>query len=112
MMNIKQFQDKPLSHYSYALVSNGEMAVVDPARNPMPYYKHAEEHHAKIVAVLETHPHADFVSSHLQIHIETGASIYVSKLVGANYPHKTFDEGDTIKVGDITLKARNAPGHS
>lgn len=111
-MIIKQFQDKPLAHYSYAIVSDGEMALVDPARNPMPYYKYAEEHNAKIVAVFETHPHADFVSSHLQIHNEKGATIYVSKLVGANYPHQSFDDGDKIKVGKVTFSAINTPGHS
>lgn len=111
-MTIKQFQDKPLAHYSYAIISEGEMAVVDPSRNPMPYYKFAEDNNAKIVAVFETHPHADFVSSHLQIHKETGATIYVSKLVDANYPHQSFDDDDTLKLGKVTLSAINTPGHS
>ena len=111
-MTIKQFKDSPLAHYSYAIVSNGEMALVDPSRNPMDYYRYAEEQDAKIVAVFETHPHADFVSSHLQIHQEAGATIYVSKLVGADYPHKAFDEGDSLKMGDVEFKALNTPGHS
>lgn len=111
-MTIKQFQDVPLAHYSYAIISEGKMALVDPARDPMPYYKYAEENNAKIVAVFETHPHADFVSSHFQIHKETGATIYVSKLVGASYPHKTFDDGDTITLGKIIFSAINTPGHS
>lgn len=111
-MKIKQFQDKPLAHYSYAIVSEGKMALVDPARNPFPYYKYAEENNAKIVAVFETHPHADFVSSHLQIHKETGATIYVSKLVGANYPHKAFDDGDSLTLGKTTFFSINTPGHS
>ncbi|MBZ9779331.1 MBL fold metallo-hydrolase [Psychroflexus sp. CAK8W] len=111
-MTIKQYNDKPLSHLSYAIVSNGKMAVVDPARDPQPYYEFAEENDAKIVAVFETHPHADFVSSHLQIHKETGATIYVSKLVGADYPHHAFDEGDELKMEDITFKCIHTPGHS
>ncbi len=111
-MTIKQFQDKPLAHYSYAIISDGKMALVDPARNPFQYYKYAEENNAKIVAVFETHPHADFVSSHLQIHKETGATIYVSKLVGANYPHQPFDDGNTVSLGKTTLFAINTPGHS
>lgn len=111
-MEIKQFEYKPLAHYSYAIVSNGEMAVIDPERNPFQYYAFAQEHEAKIVAVIETHPHADFVSSHLQIHQETGAKIYHSKLLGADYDFVSFDEGDHFKVGDITLSALNTPGHS
>ncbi|MDT0676632.1 MBL fold metallo-hydrolase [Autumnicola musiva] len=111
-MNIKQFKDDPLAHYSYAIVSDGKMALVDPARNPMPYYRYAEEQKVKIVAVFETHPHADFISSHLQIHQQTGAHIYVSEMVDAGYKHKSFDEGDSFKMGSITFKAINTPGHS
>ncbi|HVT86202.1 MAG TPA: MBL fold metallo-hydrolase [Chitinophagaceae bacterium] len=111
-MQIKQFEDKNLSHYSYAILSNHEVALIDPARDPQPYYDFAAQHHARIVAVIETHPHADFVSSHLEIAHHTGASIYVSKLLGAEYPHQSFDEGDAILLGHITLKALNTPGHS
>lgn len=111
-MNVIQFEDKPLAHYSYAIISNNEMAIVDPSRDPKPYYELAEKHNAKIKAIFETHPHADFVSSHLQIHEETNAKIYVSKLVGANYTHQAFDDGNTVKIGEITFSAINSPGHS
>lgn len=111
-MIIEQFEDKNLAHYSYAIFSDGEIALIDPARNPEPYYNFAKAHNAKITSVIETHPHADFVSSHLEIHNYTSATIYVSKLVGAEYPHQTFDDGDEISIGKIKLKAINTPGHS
>lgn len=111
-MNIKQFEYKPLAHYSYAIVSNGEMAIVDPERDPSQYYAFAKANNATIKAVIETHPHADFVSSHLELHKETGATIYNSEKLGADYPHQSFDDGDSITIGDITLKAMNTPGHS
>jgi glyoxylase-like metal-dependent hydrolase (beta-lactamase superfamily II) len=87
-MEIKQFEDKNLAHYSYAIMSHGEIALIDPARNPQPYYDFAKQHYAKIKAIIETHPHADFVSGHLEIHNTTGAPIYASKLADAEYPHK------------------------
>ena len=111
-MKIHQIYDKGLAHASYAIVSNGEMAVVDPARDPQPYYDFAKEQQAKIVAVIETHPHADFISSHLEIHQQTGATIYASNKIGALYPHKGFDKGDRLKIGEVTLEAYNTPGHS
>ncbi len=111
-MKIEQFKDEPLAHYSYAIVSEGEMALVDPSRNPKQYYKFAEENNAKIIAVFETHPHADFVSGHLQIHKETGATIYVSEKAGVNYPHEPFDEGQSVKIGEITVSPLHTPGHS
>ena len=111
-MEIIQFEDKNLAHYAYAIISNGQMALVDPARDPQPYYDLAKEKNAEIKAIIETHPHADFISSHKEIHEATGAIIYVSKLLGAGYPHQTFDDGDKIKLGDVILKSFNTPGHS
>lgn len=111
-MKIKQFKDNPLAHYSYAIVSEGKMALVDPSRNPLQYYRYAEEENAEIVAVFETHPHADFVSSHQQIQEQTEATIYVSKRLGADYKHRAFDDGDSITMGSVTFKSINTPGHS
>jgi hydroxyacylglutathione hydrolase len=113
-MQIKQFEDKNLSHYSYAILSECEKKIVliDPARNPRQYIKYAKENKAQITGVIETHPHADFVSSHLELHKATGATIYASKLVHALYPHQSFDEGQHIQIGKIKLSALNTPGHS
>jgi len=111
-MIIHQFYDKGLAHASYAVIRTGKMIVIDPARDPQPYYDFAILHEADIVGVIETHPHADFVSSHLEIHQTTGAVIYASKLTGAEYPHESFDDGDVIELNDIKLKAINTPGHS
>ncbi|MDB5016035.1 MAG: fold metallo-hydrolase [Mucilaginibacter sp.] len=111
-MIIQQFYDKGLAHASYAVIRTGKMIVIDPARDPQPYYDFANQHDADITGVIETHPHADFVSSHLEIHKTTGAVIYVSKLAGAEYPHETFDDGDELMLNDIKLKAINTPGHS
>ncbi|MBA2762048.1 MAG: MBL fold metallo-hydrolase [Segetibacter sp.] len=113
-MQLKQFEDKNLSHYSYAVLSECEkqIVLVDPARNVQQYLDFAKDKEATIIGVIETHPHADFVSSHLELHETTGATIYTSKLVDAVYPHKTFDDGDIITFGKIKLSALNTPGHS
>jgi glyoxylase-like metal-dependent hydrolase (beta-lactamase superfamily II)/rhodanese-related sulfurtransferase len=113
-MQIKQFEDKNLSHFSYAILSECEKKIIliDPARNSQPYLDYAKENEAEITGVIETHPHADFVCSHLEFHDTTGATIYTSKLVNALYPHQTFDEGQSIQLGKIKLSAINTPGHS
>jgi glyoxylase-like metal-dependent hydrolase (beta-lactamase superfamily II)/rhodanese-related sulfurtransferase len=113
-MKIKQFEDKGLAHFSYAILSEcaRQVVLIDPARNPQPYYDCAQAHGADIVAVIETHPHADFVSSHLEIAQATGAVIRVSRLLGADYAHEAFDEGQEFTVGKLTFRALNTPGHS
>jgi hydroxyacylglutathione hydrolase len=113
-MKIRQFEDKHLSHYSYAIVSECEqkMILIDPARDVEPYLGYAKEMEASIVGVIETHPHADFVSSHLELYQTLGAVIHTSKLVDAAYPHQSFDEGQYLQLGKIRLSAINTPGHS
>jgi hydroxyacylglutathione hydrolase len=113
-MKIEQFEDKNLSHFSYAIrcERKQEIVLIDPARDPQPYYDLAEKYGAKIIGVIETHPHADFVSSHLQIHQQTGAKIFVSKLTKPDFPYIPFDEGAALEFGSAKLKAVNTPGHS
>lgn len=111
-MDIHQFYDEGLAHASYAILNDGQIALIDPARDPQPYLDFAERHDAQITAVIETHPHADFVSSHLELHQITGATLYTSGLVGAAYPHQPFDEGDRLTLGNVRLEAINTPGHS
>jgi glyoxylase-like metal-dependent hydrolase (beta-lactamase superfamily II)/rhodanese-related sulfurtransferase len=113
-MEIKQFEDRNLSHYSYAVLSEaaGEIVLIDPSRDPQPYYDFASANQARIIGVIETHPHADFVSSHLQIQQETGAKIFASKLTKPAYKCIAFDEGDLLDFGGVELRALNTPGHS
>lgn len=110
---VKQFEDTGLAHFSYAVLSGKEVVLIDPGRDPEPYYDFAKENEAEIKGIIETHPHADFVSSHLEIHQQKGVTVYTSDLVGADYPYEAFDEGDEISLGEnVTLRAIHTPGHS
>ena len=113
-MQIKQWEDKNLAQFSYAVLSDSEkkMILIDPSRNPKPYLDYASEKNAEIIGIIETHPHADFISGHLELSQLTGATIYISRLVGAGYPHTAFDEGNSISFGEVKLLAMNTPGHS
>ncbi len=111
-MEVKQFYDKTLAHGSYAIISEGKAALVDPGRDPQPYLDFARAHGATIVAVFETHPHADFVSSHLEFYEKYGAKIYINAQVGVSYPHQTMNDGDEVKIGRVTFRALFTPGHS
>ncbi|MEN3040611.1 MAG: rhodanese-like domain-containing protein [Bacteroidia bacterium] len=111
-MIVKQFLDEPLAQYGYAIISDGEMAVIDPGRDERPYLELAEATKSKIVASCLTHPHADFVSSYWAIAQQTGATVYASELIGLMVPYVGLKDGDEIKVGKAKLKAYLTPGHS
>ena len=111
-MHVEQFYDKALAHASYAILSQGVMALVDPGRDPQPYLDFAKKHQAEIISVFETHPHADFVSSHLEFHEKYGATIFINSKVGVSYPHEVLDHGDEVGFGAGKIRALFTPGHS
>ncbi len=112
-MNIQQFEDKFLSHYSYAIVDANKIVLIDPSRDPQPYYEFAKQHGAKIIAVIETHLHADFISSHVEIANTTGAQIFIHPSAKPEFAFQPFDDDAAeISLGRYSLKAMHTPGHS
>ncbi len=111
-MKIEQIYDKSLAHGSYAIESAGKVALVDPGRDITPYVDFANNNNAKIVAVFETHPHADFASSHIEFKEKFGAEIYVNPKVGVSYEYTPMEHNDEVKIGDVIFKALFTPGHS
>src|SRR5690606_12804226 len=105
-MIIEQIHDKPLAQVSYAVWSKNEIFLVDPGRDPKPYLDFARSHGSKIVAVLETHPHADFASSHKEFMDLHGATIYINPRVGVSYDYKPLDHDDTLLIGDRSEERR------
>ena len=110
---IEQFENKGLAHFSYAVMAGKKIIIIDPQRNTQIYYDFAQENNATIIGVIETHPHADFISSHLEIHQKLNVPIYASSLTKSEYPLKTFDEGNIIQLTDqVGLRAMYTPGHA
>ena len=66
-----------LSQASYLVgdESSGLAVVVDPRRDVADYLADARAAGLRIVGVINTHFHADFVSGHLELAAETGAWI-------------------------------------
>lgn len=110
---IEQFKDKGLAHYSYVVLAGGQLFIIDPGRDAQQYYDFAKQHNVKITGVIETHPHADFASAHLEIHDTHGAAIHASSLTKPAYPFKPFDDGKVIRLTkQVTLRSLFTPGHA
>lgn len=111
-MIIEQIYDKSLAHASYAVANKGKVLLVDPGRDPSPYLDFAKKNNAEIVAVFETHPHADFASSHLEFQQKHGAKIYINPKVGVSYDYEPLDHNDEVTIGGVTIRTLFTPGHS
>ena len=111
-MYFEQFYLGCLAHASYMVASEGEAVVVDPQRDIEMYLKAAEEHGAAIRHVFETHLHADFVSGHRELAARTGAKIYIGVEAGATFPHVPVREGFELRVGTLSIRVLETPGHT
>src|ERR1043165_6927622 len=108
----QRFYVEGLAHASYMVGDSGQAAVIDPKRDIQDYLATAKREGLKIVAILETHPHADFVSGHAELAQVTGAPIYISPLAPATYQRKASRDGDVIRVGKLEITVLETPGHS
>lgn len=111
-MIIEQIYTKCLAQGAYYIESDGEAAVIDPLREPTPYIERAKKNKAKIKYIFETHIHADFVSGHLDLAKKTGATIVFGPNANTHYDCYNAVDGETFKIGSLTLKVMHTPGHT
>jgi hydroxyacylglutathione hydrolase len=120
-MFLKRFYDNNLAQASYLVgcQAAGQAIVIDAAREVGPYLEEAEAQGLKIVAVTETHIHADYLSGSRQLAHQTGAKMYLSKEGGPDWQYQfngdndlLVGDGDIIKLGNLTLKVLHTPGHT
>lgn len=112
MVFVEQLYTGCLAEAAYYIESNGEAAIVDPLRDITPYLVLAKSRKAKIKYILETHFHADFVSGHLELARETGATIvYGPKAKPAFFAHIAKD-GEKLPLGNIYIEVLHTPGHT
>ncbi len=119
-MFFRQYYLACLSHASYLIgdLASGRAVVVDPQRDIAEYLADAEANGLRIIKVLETHFHADFLSGHLELAASTGAAIgYGAAALGrTEFPIETFADGERIHLGDgdagVNLEIRETPGHT
>ena len=120
-MILRRVYDDSLAQASYLVgSSNGDALIIDPNRDVNQYIALAETLGLRIVAVAETHIHADFVSGARDLSTLTGARLMVSdaghpewkyafaEQAGATLLH----DGDIFQIGELSIRAKHTPGHT
>lgn len=111
-MFVQQFFVKGLAHSSYLLGGSRTCAIVDPRRDTEVYLQAAKEMGMKITHILETHLHADFISGHIDLAEQTGATIYAPRSANCRFKHRAVGEGDTFRLENMQIKVYETPGHT
>lgn len=111
-MYLERFFVEGLAHASYLFGADGEAAVVDPKRDIDDYLAAAKREGLRIVAIFNSHPHADFASGFRELAERTGAKIYLSHVAPAKYERVEAHDGEKVKIGSLEVELLETPGHS
>lgn len=112
-MVIEQLYTGCLAQGAYYIESDGEAAIIDPLREVQPYIRMAEKRSARIRYIFETHFHADFVSGHVDLAKQTGATIvYGPTTMKTGFEATIGKDGQVFPLGKAQIKLLHTPGHT
>jgi hydroxyacylglutathione hydrolase len=105
--------DRSCASYVLGCRTHAAFAVVDPHADLVDeYLALAERQEIPIVAVLETHVHADHVSGLPELVARTGATAYLPAGAGVGFEHRPLADGELVTLGNTELTAIATPGHA
>ncbi|MDY0780972.1 MBL fold metallo-hydrolase [Tenacibaculum sp. IB213877] len=111
-MKIKQLYTHCLAEATYYIESNGEATIIDPLRETDPYLELLQQNNATLKYIFLTHFHADFVSGHVDLALETGAKIIYGPTAKAEFDFYEGEDGEDFSIGHIILRLLHTPGHT
>lgn len=111
-VEIRQLFERETSTYTYLLVDGGEALLIDPVMETRERdLKLVRELGLTLRYVVETHIHADHVTSAHFLCQETGASLCAGAR-GSDKRSVTLTEGALLSLGDADLRVLETPGHT
>jgi glyoxylase-like metal-dependent hydrolase (beta-lactamase superfamily II)/rhodanese-related sulfurtransferase len=110
-----QLFDPESSTYTYLLVDphNGDAVIIDPVDHQLERDLAAiRAQNARLVWVIETHAHADHITSAGQLIEHTGAQAATPAGCGIQPAARQLQDGDVIEFGEERISAIHTPGHT
>jgi rhodanese-related sulfurtransferase/glyoxylase-like metal-dependent hydrolase (beta-lactamase superfamily II) len=105
--------DEALGNTSYLVeLGNGLAASVDPRRDIDAHVELADRLGVRLIAGIETHLHADFVSGSRELAERTGAEVYAARDAHLQYGHRGLADGDETRLGEVSVQSMATPGHT
>ena len=113
-MILRQFLHADPVGVSYLFGCGGKVAgaVVDPAGDIARYLGAAEETGLRIRYVVDTHIHADHLSSGRALAEAAGGEYVLFADAPATRPFRQVRDGDMLDLGNVSVQALHTPGHT
>ena len=111
----RQFFEKDSSTYTYLLADadTREGILIDPVLETLERdLRDLKELNIRLLYTLETHVHADHITSADSIRKKTGAKSAVGKETGVPCADILLQEGDALMFGNFSVQALSTPGHT
>ncbi|SOY52990.1 MBL fold metallo-hydrolase [Cupriavidus taiwanensis] len=115
MQTFHQLFDETSSTFTYLLIdaATGDALLIDPVDHQLERdLQLLHETGARLAWVIETHAHADHITSAGHLALQTGAHTAAPSGCDIKPAHKQLIDGDTVAFGKQVLRAIHTPGHT
>jgi len=112
---VVQLQRRAKGCLGYVVASDGVAAVIDATRHTAEFVAAADALGGEIVAVFDTHVHADHISGGRQLAADLDVPYYLGAGAadrGVETDYDPLSANETVQVGDLAIKALSTPGHT
>jgi glyoxylase-like metal-dependent hydrolase (beta-lactamase superfamily II) len=97
---------------SYIVEADAEAVVIDASVDPVVYLKELRDRGWRLVAIVDTHIHADHLSRSRSLAQLTGAELWLPANDRTAFAFRPVADGDRISFGSRALQALHTPGHT
>jgi glyoxylase-like metal-dependent hydrolase (beta-lactamase superfamily II) len=113
-MILRQFlhTDPVVISYLFGCGGKAAGAVIDPVGNIDRYLQAAQETGLRVLYVIDTHMHADHLSTGPELARASGAPYVLFAEADAALSFKGVRDGDVLELGNVTIKIMHTPGHT
>jgi glyoxylase-like metal-dependent hydrolase (beta-lactamase superfamily II) len=113
-MILRQFLHSDPVGISYLFGCGGKAAgaVVDPVGDIERYIQAAEVAGMRIQLVVDTHVHADHISTGRALAEAAGVEYALSAKADVSFPYRGVRDGDVLPLGNVSVTVLHTPGHT
>jgi hydroxyacylglutathione hydrolase len=98
--------------YLFGCGGHAAGAVVDPVGEPDRYVEAAATVGLRLRYVIDTHVHADHLSTGRELATAAGAEYVLHASAGARFPFRAVEDGDVLSLGNVDIRVLHVPGHT